>query len=132
MAINMSQKDIDTLVSLFEPNKWNKQIETGSLVRPDIDRNVLYIINHVKAHTRKRLDREKSDKQNKYYIETFKPNEFIVDRIIIDPHKNSILLKRSDSVFVISDVNEKDFLDKLNLDWEFEDNSEISFEEIST
>ena len=126
MAINMSQKDLEVLVAALKPNEWQRSPFSDNLVKADINRNVLFIVQFNEAHTRKSLDRK-----TKTYKEFFRPNEYIVDRIVIDPNRESILEKRSHSVFVITDVDEDQFIENLNLDLAFDDNSTLSFEQVS-
>ena len=71
------------------------------------------------------------DRNTKTYKEFFRSSEYIVDRITIDPNKESILNARSDSVFVKTDLDLTHFIQKLNLDHTLYDNSEVSFEQIS-
>ena len=125
MAINMSQNDLDVLVAALKPNEWQRSPFSDNLVRADIVRNVLFIVQFTEAHTRKVLNRE--TKTYKYFP---RPSEYIVDRIVIDPTRDSALEKRSHSVFVITDVEEGQFIENLNLDFMFDDNSEVSFEQI--
>ena len=126
MTINMTQADLERLVALLKPNEWQQSPFSDNFVRADLVRNVLFIVQFKEAHTRKVLDRN-----TKTYKEFFRPSEYIVDRIIIDPNKESILNARSDSVFVKTDLDLTHFIQKLNLDHTLDDNSEVSFEQIS-
>ena len=126
MAINMSQKDLDVLVAALKPNEWQRSPFSDNLVKPDTIRNVLFIVQFNEAHTRKVPNRE-----TKTYKEVSIPNQYIVDRIVIDPTRESALENRTHSVFVITDVCEGQFIENLNLDYIFDDNSEVSFEQIS-
>ena len=121
----MTQPDLERLVALIKPNEWQQSPFSDDLVRADIIRNVLFIVQFNEAHTRKVLDRI-----TKIYKEFFRPSEYIVDRIIIDPNKESILSVRSDSVFVQTDMDLTQFIQKLDLDHTLDDNSEVSFEQI--
>lgn len=125
MTTNMTQADLDRLVALIKPNEWQQSPYSDNLVRADFTRNVLFIVQFNEAHTRKVLDRI-----TKIYKEFFRPSEYIVDRIIIDPNKESILSVRSDSVFVQTDMDLTQFIQKLDLDHTLDDNSEVSFEQI--
>ena len=125
MSINMTQPDLERLVAALKPNEWQRSPFSDNLVRPDIARNVLFIVQFTEAHTRKVLNRE-----TKTYKEFPRLSEYIVDRIVIDPTRESALEKRSHSVFVITDVDEGQFIENLNLDFVFDDNSEVSFEQI--
>jgi hypothetical protein len=126
MSINMTQEDLEKLVALIKPNEWQQSPFSDNLVRADFTRNVLFIVQFSEAHTRKVLDR-----QTKTYKEFFRPSEYIVDRIILDPNKESILTVRSDSVFVKTDLDLTQFIQKLDLDHTLDDNAEVSFEQIS-
>ena len=121
----MTQADLNRLVALIKPNEWQQSPYSDNLVRADFNRNILFIVQFNKAHTRKVLDRI-----TKIYKEFFRPSEYIVDRIIIDPNKESILSVRSDSVFVQTDMDLTQFIQKLDLDHTLDDNSEVSFEQI--
>ena len=122
----MNQTDLDRLVALIKPNEWQQSPFSDCLVRADFTRNVLFIVQFNEAHTRKVLDCT-----TKTYKEFFRSSEYIVDRIIIDPNKESILTDRSDSVFIQTDADTTQFIEKLDLDHTFDDNSEVSFEQIS-
>ena len=122
----MTQEDLEKLVALIKPNEWQQSPFSDNLVRADFTRNVLFIVQFSEAHTRKVLDR-----QTKTYKEFFRPGEYIVDRIILDPNKESILTVRSDSVFVKTDLDLTQFIQKLDLDHTLDDNAEVSFEQIS-
>ena len=126
MTINMNQTDLERLVALIKPNEWQQSPYNDNLVRADFTRNVLFIVQFSEAHTRKVLDRK-----TKTYREFFRSSEYIVDRIIIDPNKESILSGRSDSVFVRTDIDLTQFIQKLDLDHTLDDNAEVSFEQIS-
>jgi hypothetical protein len=126
MAINMSQKDLEVLVAALKPNEWQRSPFSDNLVKADINRNVLFIVQFSEAHTRKLLDRK-----TKTYKEVSRPSQYIVDRIVIDPNRESILEKRSHSVFVITDVDKDKFIENLNLDLVIDDNSTLSFEQVS-
>lgn len=121
----MTQANLDRLVALIKPNEWQQSPLSDCLVRADFTRNVLFIVQFNEAHTRKVLDRI-----TKTYKEFFRSSEYIVDRIIIDPNKESILSVRSDSVFVQTDIDLTQFIQKLDLDHTLDDNSEVSFEQI--
>lgn len=121
----MTQEDLERLVALIKPNEWQQSPFSDNLVRADFTRNVLFIVQFSEAHTRKLLDRK-----TKTYKEVSRPSQYIVDRIVIDPDRDSILEKRSHSVFVITDVDEDQFIENLNLDLAFDDSSTLSFEQV--